>query len=117
MVTGVNLQTGTNFIGVIAATFGNVADVLDRQLQMKVLQVGESAKLRYLKGWATRIARGGLYGGATIFAALEFKNAWISFNRNNKTSKIFDGAFGISLIASTYLLRKGTTFMSAHLLG
>ncbi|QOW51430.1 hypothetical protein G0029_16685 (plasmid) [Acinetobacter sp. YH12138] len=44
-----NLQTGTNFIGVIAATFGKVADVLNRQLQMKVLQVGESAKLRYLK--------------------------------------------------------------------
>ncbi|WP_227591933.1 MULTISPECIES: hypothetical protein [unclassified Acinetobacter] len=61
-----NLQTGTNFIGVIAATFGNVADVLDRQLQMKVLQVGESAKLRYLKGWATRIARGGLYWNAKI---------------------------------------------------
>ena len=84
---------------------------------MKILQVGESAKLRYLKGWTTRIARFGLYGGATIFAALEFKNAWISFNRNNKTSMIFDGAFGISLIASTYLLRKGTTFMSARLLG
>ncbi|WP_180174064.1 hypothetical protein [Acinetobacter sp. YH01024] len=44
-----NLQTGTNFIGVIAATFGKVADVLDRQLKMKMLQVGESAKLRYLK--------------------------------------------------------------------
>lgn len=79
MATGVNLQTGTSFIGVIAATFGNVADVLDRQLQMKMIEVGKTAKLSYLKGWTKRISLGGLYGGAILLAAVEWMkayNAW-----------------------------------------
>lgn len=68
---GFNLQTGTNFVGVIAATLGNIADVMDRQLHMKMAQVGETAKLTYLKGWTKKITKVGLYGGALLLAAVE----------------------------------------------
>ncbi len=71
VATGVNVQTGMNFVGVIAATLGNIADVMDRQLHMKIAQIGETAKLTFLKGWAKRIAIGGLYGGAILLAAVE----------------------------------------------
>lgn len=101
---------------------GSIMDYVQRQLQTRSSIPHVNKNVFGIVGQSRfdtvrNLARFGLYGGATIFAALEFKNAWISFNRNNKTSMIFDGAFGISLIASTYLLRKGTTFMSTRLLG
>lgn len=101
---------------------GSIMDYVQRQLQTRSSIPNVNKNVFGVIGQSRfdtvrNLARFGLYGGATIFAALEFKNAWISFNRNNKTSMVFDGAFGISLIASTYLLRKGTTFMSARLLG
>lgn len=82
VATGANLQTGTNFIGVIAATFGNVADVLDRQLQMKMIEVGKTAKLSYLKGWTKRISLGGLYGGAILLSAVEVFKAYDAFKKD-----------------------------------
>ncbi|WP_257222643.1 MULTISPECIES: hypothetical protein [unclassified Acinetobacter] len=97
-----NLQTGTNFIGVIAATFGKVADVLDRQLKMKMLQVGESAKLRYLKGWAKRIACGGLYGGAILLAIVEIFKANDAFKKDQYAIMTLYGINAIVVLLTTH---------------
>ncbi len=82
VATGVNRQTGMNFIGVIAATLGNVADVMDRQLQMKILQLGEIKSLVKLQGRYAVGAKIGLYGGAVLLAAVEVFKAYEAYKKD-----------------------------------
>ena len=116
-----HLDAQAQFVGQPLILIGSIMDYVQRQLQTyrTIPNVTNKAFGITISRFDSvrNLARIGLYGGATIFAILEFKNAWVSFNRNNKTSMVFDSAFGFSLIGSTYLLRKGTTYMSARLLG
>ncbi len=112
MVTGVNLQTGTNFIGVIAATFGKVPDVLDRQLRMKIAQVGKTAKLTYLKGWTKRVASGGLYGGAILLAVVEWMKAYNAFKKDhNFIGYLYVGNSIVTILTTHAFMRSGAMFL------
>lgn len=101
---------------------GSIMDYVQRQLQTRSSIPNVNKNVFGVIGQSRfdtvrNLARFGLYGGATVFAALEFKNAWVSFNRNNLFSSGLDATYALSLIGSTYLLRKGTGYMSARILG
>jgi hypothetical protein len=100
---------------------GSIMDFAQRQIML--YQGFPDVKNIYTTHLASRftsirnLARIGLYGGAAIFAALEFRNAYNSLRNNNTTSFLLDTTYGVSLVLSTYLLRKGTAAISVRLLG
>lgn len=112
MVTGVNLQTGTNFIGVIAETFGNVADVLDRQLKMKIAQLGESPALKLKQLRMERFAKIGLYGGALLLAFVEWMKAYNAFKKDhNFIGYLYVGNSIVTILTTHAFMRSGAMFL------
>lgn len=116
VATGVNLQTGTNFIGVIAATFGNVADVLDRQLQMKILQLGETKSLVKLQGRYALGAKIGLYGGAILLAIVEIFKAYDALKKDQYAIMNLYGINAVVVLLTTHaFLRSGVMLLGWRL--
>lgn len=102
---GINLQTGTNFVGVIAATLGNIADVMDRQLQMRILQLGEIKSLVKLQGRYAVGAKIGLYGGALLLAVVEWMKAYDAWQKDKYiiTGLYIANGFIVILTAHAFL--------------
>lgn len=112
VATGVNLQTGTNFVGVIAATFGNVADVLDRQLKMKIAQLGESPALKLKQLRMERFAKIGLYGGALLLAFVEWMKAYNAWQKDKYLITGLYVANGFIVILTTHaFMRSGVMLL------
>lgn len=79
---------------------------------MKILQVGESAKLRYLKGWTTRIARGSLYGGAILLAIVEIFKANDAFKKDQYAIMTLYGINAIVVLLTTHaFMRSGAMLL------
>ncbi|EPG37511.1 T6SS effector BTH_I2691 family protein [Acinetobacter colistiniresistens] len=102
IATDINRQSVTNLIGVFGATLGNVADVMDRQLQMKILQLGEIKSLVKLQGRYALGAKIGLYGGAILLAGVEWMKAFDAWQKDKYVITSLYTANGFIAILTTH---------------
>ena len=79
--TNYKSQAGVQFVGMIVSAFGGIADVFDRQLQMKILQLGSTSNLNVSQRYVSLFAKGALYSGAVILAGVEFYKAYNAFQK------------------------------------
>lgn len=106
--SGFSWQTVANFTGVIAATFGNIADVMDRQLKMKISQLGSTKALDKLQKRYGLGAKVGLYAGAILLALIELMKAGNAIKKEQYYLATTYGLNAILIFASTHAFLRGS---------
>lgn len=115
MTSGFNSQTGVVFIGMIVSALGGVADVLDRQLKMRMGLLSSSVEIEIAQKITKYTARYALYAGALILAGVELKKAYGALGKDHYVLAGLYAGNAFLIVLSTHAFIEGTAIWALGL--